>query len=167
MTRDESDSVVERIIEGLPGRWYEEMEPGTRYRHPVTRTITEADNVWFTTMTMNPQPLHLDASYAAATEFGRPLVNSLLTLALVVGLSVGDLTLRTTVANLGFEGVTFPAPVFAGDTIRAETDIVSKRGSLSRPGQGIVKFSHRALNQDDAVVCIAVRNALVRGRPGR
>jgi acyl dehydratase len=166
MSADEPGAEAERIVEGSPGRWYEELEPGTRFRHPVTRTVTEADNVWFTTMTMNTQPLHLDASYAAGTEFGRPLVNSLFTLSLVVGLSVADLTLRTTVANLGFENVSFPAPVFVGDTIRAETDIVSRRTSNSRAGQGIVKMSHRALNQDGAVVCIAVRNALVRSRPG-
>lgn len=165
MADDDREPVIDRIVDGSPGRWFEEFAVGTRYRHPVTRTVTEADNVSFTTMTMNPQPLHLDASYAAGTEFGRPLVNSLFTLALVVGLSVADLTLRTTVANLGFEGVSFPAPVFAGDTIRAETDILATRPSRSRPGQGIVTMRHRGVNQDGTTVCEAVRHALVRSRP--
>jgi acyl dehydratase len=153
------------IVEASPGRWFDELKPGTTYRHAVTRTVTETDNVLFTTMTMNPQPLHLDASYAAGTEFGRPLVNSLLTLGLVVGLTVADLTLRTTVANLGFDEITFPAPVFAGDTIRVETDILESRLSRSRPGQGIVKMCHRGLNQDGRLVCVATRSALVRQKP--
>jgi acyl dehydratase len=153
------------IIDAPPGRWFDELKPGMTFRHAVTRTITEADNVLFTTMTMNPQPLHLDASYAQGTEFGRPLVNSLLTLGLVVGLTVADLTLRTTVANLGFDEITFPAPVFAGDTIRVETDILESRLSRSRPGQGIVKMRHRGLNQDGRVVCMAIRSALIRQKP--
>jgi acyl dehydratase len=165
MADEDQETEIDRIVDGSPGRWYDELAVGTRYRHSVTRTVTEADNVWFTTMTMNPQPLHLDASYAAGTEFGRPLVNSLFTLALVVGLSVAELTLRTTVANLGFEAVTFPAPVFAGDTIRAETDILAKRPARSRPGQGIVSMRHRGVNQGGTVVCEAVRSALVRSRP--
>ena len=165
MADEDGEPTIDRVVEGSPGRWYDEFAVGTRYRHPVTRTVTEADNVWFTTMTMNTQPLHLDASYAAGTEFGRPLVNSLFTLSLVVGLSVADLTLRTTIANLGFDGVTFPAPVFAGDTIRAETDILAKRPSRSRPGQGIVSMRHRGVNQEGTVVCEAVRSALVRSRP--
>lgn len=155
-----------QIVEALPGRWFDELKPGITFRHGVTRTITEADNVFFTTMTMNPQPLHLDANYASGTEFGRPLVNSLLTLGLVVGLSVADLTLRTTVANLGFDEVTFPAPVFAGDTIRVETEILESRLSRSRPGQGIVKMRHKGLNQDNRVVCLATRSALLRQKPG-
>jgi acyl dehydratase len=155
----------DKVVEGSPGRWFEEFEPGTTYRHPLSRTITDADNIWFSLMTLNPQPLHIDASYAAESEFGRLIVNSMFTLALVVGLSVGDLTLRTTVANLGFESVTFPAPVFAGDTIRAETDILDKRESRSRQGQGIVTMAHRAIKQDGTLVCQAVRSALVKSRP--
>jgi acyl dehydratase len=166
MSTDRPAVPIERVVDGPAGYWYEEFEAGTRYRHAITRTITETDNIWFCLMTMNPQPLHIDASYAAESEFGRPLVNSLFTLAVVVGLSVGDLTLRTTVANLGFESISFPAPVFAGDTLRAETDVLAKRDSRSRPGQGIVTLEHRAIKQDGTVVCRAVRNALVRGRPG-
>jgi acyl dehydratase len=121
--------------------------------------------VLFSTMTMNPQPLHLDAEFAATTEFGRPLVNSLFTLGLVVGLAVPELTLGTTVANLGFSKVEFPAPVFAGDTIHVVTDVTQARLSRSRPGTGIVTFSHRGLNQRDELVCLAVRAAMMHCRP--
>src|SRR5436305_4394989 len=116
-------------------------------------------------MTMNPQPLHLDAEFAARTEFGRPLVNSLFTLGLVVGLAVPELTLGTTVANLGFSRVDFPAPVFAGDTIHVVTDVIEARRSRSRPGTGIVTFEHRGLNQRDETVCIAVRAAMMLCEP--
>lgn len=159
-------SPVETVITGSIGKWFEEMVPGSTFRHMVTRTVTEADNTWFSTTTMNPQPLHLDAHYAAGTEFGQRLVNSLLTLSVIVGLSVADLTLTTTVANLGFDEITFPAPVFMGDTLRAETGIVAGRLSKSRPGQGVVTMEHRGFKQDGTVVCRAVRNALVRCRPG-
>jgi len=114
---------------------------------------------------MNPQPLHLDAEFAKATEFGQRLVNSLFTLSTLVGLSVADLTLGTTVGNLGFEKVEFPKPVFIGDTLYAETEVVSKRESRSRPGQGIVCFEHRATNQRGELVARCVRNALMLGRP--
>ncbi len=150
----------------ITGRWFEDLTPGTVIQHAVRRTITEADNVGFTTMTMNPAWLHLDADYAEnETEFGRPLVNSLLTLGLVVGISVHDTTLGTTVANLGFAEVVFPAPMFHGDTLRVETEVVASRPSRSRPGQGITTFEHRGFNQADVLVCRAIRNALMLGRP--
>jgi acyl dehydratase len=121
--------------------------------------------VLFTTMTMNPQPLHLDAEFAATTEFGRPLVNSMFTVALVVGLAVPELTLGTTVANLGFSKVEFPAPVFPGDTIHVVTEVTEARRSKSRPGTGIVTFAHRGLNQRGELVCLAVRAAMMHCRP--
>ena len=147
------------------GMWYEELPVGTTVEHAITRTLTEADNVLFTTMSMNPQPLHLDAEFAAGTEFGRPLVNSLFTLALMVGISVPELTLGTTVANLGFSEVTFPNPVFAGDTIHVTSEVTGARLSSSRPGVGIVTFRHVARNQRDKVVCQADRQAMMRCRP--
>jgi acyl dehydratase len=147
------------------GRWFEEMNVGDVVAHAVTRTVTEADNVTFSTMTMNPQPLHLDAEFAAASEFGRPLVNSLFTLGLLVGLTVWELTLGTTVANLGFQDIEFPKPVFIGDTIHAETLILETRPSNSRPTAGIVTFEHVARNQDGAVVARCRRVALMHRRP--
>jgi acyl dehydratase len=149
----------------MTGMWFEQLEIGLRVRHATTRTVTETDNVLFTTMTMNPQPLHLDAEFAATTEFGRPLVNSMFTLALVVGLAVPELTLGTTVANLGFSKADFPAPVFAGDTIHVETVVVDARRSRSRPDNGIVTFEHRGINQRGETVVVAVRAALMRCRP--
>jgi acyl dehydratase len=150
---------------GHPGLWFEEFELGDVHRHVVTRTVTESDNVMFTCLTMNPQPLHLDARYAAESEFGQPIVNSLYTLALLVGLTVADLTLRTTIANLGFESVAFPKPVFHGDTIRAETHVIAARASASRPSAGIVTLEHVAVKQTDDIVAVARRSALVRRRP--
>jgi acyl dehydratase len=148
------------------GRWFEELEVGMVVVHALTRTVTESDNVLFSTMTMNPAPLHLDAHYAATeTEFGRPLVNSLFTLGLVVGLSVLETTHGTTIANLGFREVDFPAPVFYGDTVHVETSVLETRASRSRPEAGIVTFEHRGMNQDDVVVCRAVRSALMRRSP--
>jgi acyl dehydratase len=148
------------------GRWFEELEVGTVVTHALTRTVTESDNVLFSTMTMNPAPLHLDAHYAATeTEFGRPLVNSLFTLGLVVGLSVLETTHGTTIANLGFRAVDFPAPVFYGDTVHVETTVLEARESSSRPTAGIVTFEHRGFNQDDVLVCRAVRSALMQRRP--
>lgn len=148
------------------GRWFEELVVGEVIPHALTRTVTETDNVLMTTLTLNPARLHLDHEYAAhETEFGRPLVNSMFTLALLVGMSVLETTHGTTIANLGFEAVTFPAPVFCGDTIHAETEVVAARGSGSRPDAGIVTFEHRAFNQDDRLVCSARRNALMQRRP--
>jgi acyl dehydratase len=149
----------------VAGLWFEQLEVGLRVEHVTTRTVTETDNVLFTTMTMNPQPLHLDAEFAATTEFGRPLVNSLFTLGLVVGLAVPELTLGTTVANLGFSRVDFPAPVFAGDTIHVVTDVTEARQSRSRPDTGIVTFEHHGINQRGETVCVAVRAAMMRCQP--
>ena len=149
----------------MAGRYYEDLEVGLFLRHDVRRTVTEWDNVQFSTMTMNPAAIHLDHDYCRTTEFGRPLVNSIFTLGLVVCLSVGDTTLGTTIGNLGWEEVRFPAPVFAGDTIRAETEVVARRPSKSRPTQGIVTFLHRGLNQRDELVCECRRLALMHRRP--
>jgi len=147
------------------GMWLEELTPGLVVQHALTRTVTEADNVGFTVSTMNPAPLHLDADYSSTTQFGKVLVNSMYTVALLVGLSVHELTHGTTVANLGFDAVKFPAPVFHGDTIHAETEVLAARESKSQPDRGIVTFEHRAFNQDDVLVCTAVRNALMHKRP--
>jgi len=141
--------------------WFESFEVGLVVHHALTRTITEADNVGFTTQTMNPAPLHLDAEFAATTQFGKPLVNSLLTLGMVVGISVHELTHGTTIANLGFESVTFPAPMFHGDTLRVESEVLAVRESKSKPDRGIVTLEHRGFNQDDTLVCTAVRNAMM------
>lgn len=147
------------------GRWFEDLPVGLVVPHALTRTVTETDNVLFTTMTMNPARLHLDAHYAEGTEFGRPLINSMFTIALVVGISVLETTHGTTVANLGFEDVVFPKPLFAGDTVHVESEVVDARESRSRPDQGIVTFEHRAYNQHDELVCRARRGALMHKRP--
>lgn len=149
----------------MAGRWFEEFTEGDVIEHAIRRTVTESDNVSFTTMTMNPAAIHLDHDYSSRTEFGKPLMNSVFTLGLVVGLSVGDTTLGTTVGNLGFEGVKFPKPVFHGDTIRSQTEVVAKRESKSRPTQGIVTFIHRGLNQRDEIVCECTRLALMMKAP--
>lgn len=145
------------------GLWFEEYEEGVRYLHRPGRTVTETDEVVFTTLTMNSQPLHLDAHWAAGQPGfgGERLVNSMWTLSTVVGLSVSQLTLGTIVANLGFTEVSFPAPMFHGDTLYAETICVAKRLSSSRPGQGIVELEHIGRNQKGDVVCRAVRSTLV------
>ncbi len=148
-----------------PGKYFEELPVGAVIRHYVTRTLTEADNVLFTTLTMNPQPLHLDAEYAAQSEFGERLVNSMLTLSLLVGLSVYDLTLGTLVANLGFAEISFPKPVKHGDTLRAESEVVARRESNSRPNAGIVTFEHRAYNQRGELVARCQRRALMQKQP--
>ena len=147
------------------GKFYDEMEVGDIFKHKPGRTVTEADNVLFTTLTMNSQSLHLDAEVAAKSEFGQRLVNSLMTLAIAAGLSVGDTTEGTTIANLGFGEIKFPLPVFIGDTLYAETEIIDKRPSKSRPQQGIVTLEHRARNQLGDLVCSAQRSALVRFSP--
>ena len=145
--------------------YFEEFVEGRVFEHALTRTVTEMDNVLFTTLTMNPQPLHLDAEFAKTTEFGRPLVNSIFTLGLVIGITVGDTTLGTTVANLGMTDVRFPKPVFHGDTIRARTTVVSVRKSRSRSDAGIVEFEHVGLNQQGDIVAICRRAALMKTRP--
>lgn len=150
----------------VSGRYFEELAVGTVIRHAVTRTLLDSDNVLFSTMTLNPARVHVDFDYSEReTEFGRPLVNSLLTLGVVVGLSVYELTLGTTVANLGFQSITFPKPVFGGDTIHVETEVVSARESRSRPTQGIVTFDHRGLNQRNELICCARRDALMMKLP--
>jgi acyl dehydratase len=147
------------------GRWFEDLPAGLVIDHAVTRTITEADNTLFSVLTMNAQPLHLDESFAETTEFGTRLVNSLFTLSLLIGLSVFETTLGTTVANLGFEEIEFPKPVIPGDSIHAQTEVVSARESSSRPTQGIVVFEHRAFNQRDELVARCRRSALMLKRP--
>ena len=147
------------------GRWFEELTPGLVIDHAITRTITEADNTLFSVLSMNPQPLHLDESFAETTEFGTRLVNSLFTLSLLIGLSVYETTHGTTVANLGFEDIAFPTPVFHGDSIRAQTEVLSARESTSRPTQGIVEFEHRAFNQRYELVARCRRSALMLRRP--
>ena len=146
----------------MAGRCYEQWKVGDHIVHDLSRTVTETDNLLVTTLTHNSQPLHLDAEYAAGTEFGRIVVNGLFTFALMVGVSVGDTTLGTLVANLGYDKVTMPKPVFIGDTLRVETEVVELRPSKSRPGAGIVTFRHRAFNQRDEMVCEALRTALVK-----
>jgi len=150
----------------VAGKYFDELSPGQVFRHQPGRTVTEADNLLFSVLSMNPQPLHLDAEYARQTEWGQRLVNSLFTLSTLVGLSVSDLTLGTTVGNLGFEKIEFPKPVFIGDTLYAETEVVSMRPSRSRPGQGIVVFEHRATNQRGEQVARCLRSALMLTRPG-
>jgi acyl dehydratase len=147
------------------GLWFEELEPGVVYQHSPGRTIGEADNTQFSTLTMNPQSLHLDAAFSAATEFGERLVNSLLTMSVLVGLSVGHLTQGTIAANLGFSDARFPAPVRHGDTLYGETVVTGKRLSKSRPGQGIVTFEHTARNQHGEIVAVVTRTTLMLCRP--
>jgi len=149
------------------GLWFEEFTEGVVYRHQPGRTVTEADNTLFTTMTMNTQPLHIDAAWAATQDGfrGERLVNSMFTLSTVVGLSVSQLSLGTIVANLGFTEISFPAPMFHGDTLYAETRCVGKRLSKSRPGQGIVELEHIGRNQDGTIVCKATRKTLMQCAP--
>jgi acyl dehydratase len=146
----------------MTGRSFEQWTVGDCVSHDLRHTVTEGENRMITIMTHNPQPLHLDPAYAATTEFGQVVVNGLFTLALMVGMSVADTTLGTLVANLGYDKVTMPRPVFIGDTIRVETEVVSLRASRSRPDSGIVTFRHRAFNQKDEIVCEAFRTALIR-----
>ncbi|MGA5544651.1 MaoC family dehydratase [Mycobacterium sp. NPDC051198] len=155
----------ERVIEQR-GLWFEEFETGVRYLHRPGRTITEADNTLFTAVTMNTQALHLDAAWSEQQPpFNQRLVNSMFTLATLVGLSVSQLTQGTTVGNLGFSEIAFPKPMFHGDTLYAETVVTEKRASKSRPGEGIVTFVHTGRNQDGDIVATATRKALMRMRP--
>lgn len=146
----------------MAGKHFEELHVGDVFQHQPGRTITETDNLLFSTMTLNPQPLHLDAEFAGKAEFGQRLVNSIFTLGLAVGVSVGDTTLGTTVGNLGFENVVFPKPVFIGDTLYVESEVVDKRESRSRPQWGIVTFEHRARNQRGETVMSCRRGAMMR-----
>ena len=149
----------------MTGRWFNEWSVGDRIEHPIRRTVTETDNLLLTALTHNPQPLHLDAEYAAGTEFGRIVVNGTFTFALMVGISVGETTLGTLVANLGYEHLVMPKPVFIGDTLRVFSEVTELRASKSRPDAGVVTFRHEAINQRDEIVCSCLRLALLRKRP--
>ena len=149
----------------MAGLYFEQFEIGQVFHHDIRRTVTETDNILFTTMTHNPAAIHLDAEYCKGTEFGKPLMNSVFTLGLMVGISVGDTTLGTTVGNLGWDEVRFPKPVFAGDTIHVESTVLEKRESKSRPDNGIVTFEHKAFNQRNEVVASCKRMALMYRLP--
>ncbi len=149
----------------MAGLWFEEFEEGQVFQHELRRTVTEADNMLFSNMTLNPQPLHIDFDFASRTEYGQPIVNSMFTLALMIGITVTDTTLGTTVGNLAMEDINFPRPMFHGDTLRVESTIESKRESKSRPNDGIVIFYHRGFNQKGDLVATCRRTALMRKRP--
>ncbi len=149
---------------GMGGLYYEEFKVGQRFEHVLRRTVTEADNLIFSALTHNPAALHLDEEYMKGTEFGRRIVNSCFTLSLMVGVSVGDTTLGTTIANLGWDEVRFPKPVYLGDTLRTETVVHEMRESRSRPDAGIVVFVHRCFNQRDEEVAVCKRSALMKRR---
>ena len=149
----------------MAGRWFEEFTVGQTFEHEIRRTVTESDNVWFSSATYNPAAIHIDAEYCKGTEFGRPLVNSIFTLGLVIGLSVQDTTLGTTVANLGMTDTRFPKPVFHGDTIRSQTTVKEVRDSKSRPNAGIVTFLHQGFNQRGQEIATLKRQALMLRKP--
>ncbi|HEY6661967.1 MAG TPA: MaoC family dehydratase [Sphingomicrobium sp.] len=149
----------------MPGRYFDEWQVGDKVAHAIARTVTETDNILITTLTHNPQPLHLDHEAAAKSEFGKPLVNSIYTFGLMIGVSVEDTTLGTLVANLGYDALKFPNPVFAGDTLRSETECIAVRQSNSRPNAGIVTWAHRSFNQRGELVCECTRTALLQKRP--
>ena len=149
----------------MAGQYFEELEIGRRFDHEPGRTVTETDNLLFTALTLNPQPLHLDAEFAKESIHGQILVNSIFTLGLVVGLSVGDTTLGTTLGNLGFDKTTFPNPVFIGDTIRVSSTVVDRRESRTKPDRGIVTFEHVGTNQHGDVVCSCQRGAMMMRQP--
>ncbi|MBS1240341.1 MAG: MaoC domain protein dehydratase [Proteobacteria bacterium] len=149
----------------MAGRYFDEWQVGDVIAHAVTRTVTETDNVLVSALTHNPQPMHLDHEIAASSEFGRPLVNSIYTFGLMIGVSVGDTTLGTLVANLGYDRLVFPAPVFVGDTLRSESECLEVRESKSRPNAGIVTWEHRSFNQRGELVCKCSRSALLLKKP--
>jgi acyl dehydratase len=149
----------------MAGLWFDELQVGQVFKHAIRRTVTETDNVMFTAMTHNPAQLHLDEDYMRGTDYGQRIVNSVFTLGLMVGISVGDTTLGTAVANLGWDEVRFPKPVFHGDTLHIETEVIDLRESKSRPDQGIVTFAHRAYNQRDELVASCKRSGLQRKKP--
>lgn len=148
----------------MPGLFFDQFSIGQTFEHELRKTVTESDNMLFSTMTLNPQPLHIDRHFSQQTEWGQPLVNSLFTLGLVIGISVGDTTLGTTIGNLGMSETTFPHPVFQGDTIHVVTEVAALRASRSKPDRGIVDFVHRGYNQDDVLVCQCRRQAMMRRR---
>ncbi len=149
----------------MPARYYDQWTVGDRVTHMPSRTVTETDNLLFSAMTHNPQPLHIDAEAARASEFGQILVNSCFTFSLAVGLSVADTTMGPLIANLGWTDVVLPSPVFIGDTLTCASEVVSVRASASRPGQGVVVFRHSLTNQRGQVVCTMLRRVLLRGTP--
>lgn len=149
----------------MAGLYFDQLSVGQVIEHEIRRTVTETDNVWFCAATYNPAQIHIDAEYCKNTEFGKPLVNSVFTLGLVVGVSVQDTTLGTTVANLGFTSVTFPNPVFTGDTLHSITTVEEVRASKSRPNTGIVTFKHEGINQRGELVCSCLRQALMLRKP--
>ena len=149
----------------MPGRYFDEWQVGDKVAHPLTRTVTETDNLLISTLTHNPQPMHLDAEAAKDSEFGQILVNSCFTFSLAVGVSVAETTMGVLVANLGFDEVKFPKPVFVGDTLRIESEVVALRESQSRPTAGLVTWEHRALNQRGELVCTMKRTALLKKTP--
>ena len=149
----------------MPGRYFDEWQVGDKVAHTVTRTVTETDNVLISALTHNAQPMHLDRELAAQSEFGQPLVNSVFTFGLMVGVSVADTTLGTLVANLGYDKLVFPNPVFIGDTLRSESECIAARESKSRPNAGIVTWAHRSFNQKDELVCECTRTALLLKKP--
>jgi acyl dehydratase len=149
----------------MQGLYLEDFEVGRKFEHALRRTVTEMDNTLFSCLTHNPQPLHIDHEFAASTEWGKPLVNSMFTLGLMIGISVHDTTLGTTIANLGMSETVFPHPVFHGDTIRVETTVVSVRESQSKPDRGIVEFEHSAFNQHGTLVAKCRRQAMIRKKP--
>lgn len=150
--------MIECILAGL---YLDEFEVGRVYEHELRKTVTESDNMLFSTMTLNPQPLHIDRHFAESTQWGQPLVNSIFTLGLVIGISVGETTLGTTIGNLGMTDTTFPNPVFQGDSIHVTTEVAAVRASKSKPDRGIVDFIHRGYNQDDVLVCQCHRQAMM------
>jgi acyl dehydratase len=149
----------------MAGLYFEQFEIGQSFTHEIRRTVTDMDNMLFSSLTFNPAAIHIDHDYASRTEFGKPLMNSIFTLGLVIGLSIQDTTLGTTIANLGMTETTFPKPVFAGDTIHAQTKVMDLRDSKSRPTQGIVTFEHLGFNQRDEIICRTLRGALMMRTP--
>ena len=149
----------------MQGLYFEEFEVGRVFEHAIRRTVGEMDNTLFCCLTHNPQPLHIDHQFAAGTEWGKPLVNSLFTLGLMIGMSVNDTTFGTTLANLGMKDVRFPKPLFHGDTVKVRTTVLSRRESQKRPNEGIVNFFHEAMNQHGEVVATCERAALMRKKP--
>ncbi len=149
----------------MPGLYLEEFKVGHVFRHALRKTVTESDNMLFSVMTLNPQPLHIDFDFASRTEWGQPLVNSLFTLGLMIGIAVNDLTVGTTIGNLGMTDTVFPHPLFHGDTVRVETTVVSVRASKSKPDRGIVELEHRAYNQNGVLVAKCLRQAMMLKRP--
>ena len=149
----------------MAGLYFEDFSVGQEFRHPLTRTVTEMDNTMFSLLTLNPQPLHIDAHFAEKTEFGQRIFNSLYTLGIMIGMTVYDTTMGTTVANLGMTDVRFPKPVFHGDTIRARTIVRTLRASKSRPNAGVVEFEHQAFNQRGEMVATCLRAAFMKRRP--